>query len=197
MDHELHGGQADPPANIPRLRVELGGVAHPEQVLHGTGGDAGAVVLNGEHQILPNQMLLHPDGSGAPAALDSLGGVHHQIFQDGHEAVVLLGGEVGLIVALNGDLFPLFSQDVSHGILEDVEQVGDPHLLVVVGPGAGHLALDAPDDAQVVLFHLVDVPGNGQGQGTQLTALPFLLPQPLIEAVCVGHHLFNVVGVLF
>lgn len=129
-------------------------------------------------------------------ALDSLGGVHHQIFQDGHEAVVLLGGEVGLIVALNGDLFPLFSQDVSHGILEDVEQVGDPHLLVVVGPGAGHLALDAPDDAQVVLFDLVDVPGDGQGQLPQLLRAA-LLSQLLIQPVGPGHDALNVLRVLF
>ena len=76
-----------------------------------------------------------------------------------------------------------------------MHQILEFHLLLVID--LLHLPLDAPDDAQVVLFHLVDVPGNGQGQGTQLTALPFLLPQPLIEAVCVGHHLFNVVGVLF
>ena len=109
---------------------------------------------------------------------------------------MLPGGEVGLAPAQQVDVRLLLSQDVAHGVLKDQKQVGHPHLLPLVGAGAGHLPLDAPDDGQVVLLHFVHVPGDRQGQLTHLLGA-VQLPQPLVQPVGPGHDALDVLRVLF
>ena len=85
-------------------------------------------------------------------------------------------------------------QQLAGGHLKDVQQVGQGHGLAVKVPG--HLLLDAPDDAQVVLLHLVDIPGDGQGQGGE-ALVGVLGLQALIELIGAGHDGLDVLGVLF
>ena len=190
----LHGGQAYPPADIPRRLVELGGIPHPKQHFHGPGGDSGAVVRNGKAKAAGLRLYVHPDGAPAPVGQNGLRRVGDQVFQYGQQPVVLPDGEVPVAAALQMQLVPAIPQKLPCGHLQYVQQVGQVHGLMVVS--CGHVLLQPPDNAQIVLLHLMDVPGNGQGQGVELPAGLFLL-QLLIKAVGVGHDPFDVLRVLF
>lgn len=75
-----------------------------------------------------------------------------------------------------------------------MQQIGHAHGLIVVG--VGYLALNAPDNTEIVLFYLVHVPGDRQGKLTQRLRI-VLRSQLLVELIGPGHDPFNVFCVFF
>ena len=75
-----------------------------------------------------------------------------------------------------------------------MQQVGQGHGLIVKVPG--HLLFNASDDAQVVLFYLVDIPGDGQSQGGE-GFIGVLGLQMLVELIGAGHDGLDILGILF
>ena len=107
---------------------------------------------------------------------------------------MLPDGQVTVIAALQADVCPQLAQQLAGGHLQDVQQVGQGHGLIVKVPG--HLLFNAPDDAQVVLFYLVDIPGDGQSQGGE-GFIGVLGLQMLVELIGAGHDGLDILGILF